>query len=177
MNRLLPTTSVFALFLSGCAPLSVSDYLTVAFPAPAEIDIVCKDGGCETLDTLSLTMTWETDPVFLEGSTLTLYEYRIDYSIPGIDGEIPYFAGISEQTLELGESLSFSIMPIGNQQRELLTSQIPADEVYSGMGILTFAGWDMNNEVIVFPEDGAVFSIGAGNFSALSGTPSTTTGI
>lgn len=175
MNRLL-VSSLLMLSLTGCEPISVADYVQISFPAPAEIDIVCSDGGCEQLDTLAVNMTWDEDPLFLEGSTLSFYQYRIDYDIPGLPEEMPFFAAVSEQSLEVGSSLSFSILPIGNQQRELLMRYIPADEVYTGTATVTFAGWDMNNAVITLPTEGAHFSLGAGNFSALSDIASTTTG-
>jgi len=178
----LLTRGVALFALVGCESTSVVDSLTVFIPNPAEVDTTCSDGGCDSLDTLAVNLTWVQDEyaALPEDSEVHVYQYRVDYSVPGLEvEEIPFYAGYSDFAIKQGESIDVSVVAMGNTQRSWLASAILPGEILSGSGLLTFAGWGPDGEVIEFPPGGQIFTLGVGNFSALSGEPTTntTTGI
>ena len=164
--------------LVGCDSASVVDSLTVFIPNPAQVDTTCSDGGCDTLDTLAVSVNWVKDEyaALPDDSTVRVYQYRVDYLVPDLEvEEIPFYAGYSDFEIKQDQTIDISVVAMGNTQRSWLASAILPGEILNGTGMLTFAGWGPDGEVIEFPPGGQVFTLGVGNFSALSGEPTTIT--
>jgi hypothetical protein len=172
MPQNMPVTLLALLVgLTGCEPLDMTQFLTVTITDPADIDVVCDDGGCDTPDTLAVTVSWNATMPAVEDQQMYIHQYRVDYDIADFAGqEIPFFAGLSDVSFGQDEDVGFSITPIGNTQRGVLGSDTRA-----GTARVTFAGWDQYDNLIVFPADGAEFTINLDNFTTATSTTSSTT--
>lgn len=165
--------------LVGCEPVRTADYLQITFGGPAQVDVACANGGCETLDTVAVTVTWTEDPLFLADDTIEIAQYRIDYVVPGIE-EIPFYAGYTTQYLTPGATVTFDVPVVGGTQRELLGDAIGAGETVTGSATLTLGGWDHQGEVIGddvdVAEGQASFQVLFSDFSVNGGVAEDTAG-
>ncbi|MBA2321906.1 MAG: hypothetical protein H0V89_12220 [Deltaproteobacteria bacterium] len=177
---LLATSSVSLLtVLVGCEPVRTADYLQITFGGPAQVDVECANGGCETLETVAVTVTWTEDPLFLDDDQIEIAQYRIDYAVPGIEG-IPFYAGYTTQFLTPGTTVTFDVPVVGGTQRELLAAAIDAGETLTGSATLTLGGWDHQGEIIGddvdVAEGQATFQVLFSDFSVNGGVVDDTAG-
>jgi hypothetical protein len=153
--------------LAACEPIRTADYLQITFEGPAQVDVNCANGGCEDIDTVPVTVTWSDDPLFLDDDQIEIAQYRVDYSVPSVEGDIPFYAGYTTQYLTPGSTVTFSIAPMGQTQRDLLGPQIAPGQTLIVSATLTLGGWDHENEVIGDDDDEAQapFEIWLADFS------------
>ena len=155
--------------LAGCEPIPLAEYLEVACPGPATIDTNCNNGGCDGVDGLEVSITWPDNPLFTEGSQIELTQYLVsDYVIPGIDGDIPWYAADFSQLVTLGSTSTFLVIPAGSATRDMLQDAVPNDSVYIGTAVIEFAGYDQVNAPVTGIT--GTFQVVVGDLSAL-GTP------
>ncbi len=169
-------TALAALLLAGlaaCEPVRTADYLQISFDGPAQADITCSNGGCSPAEnTATVTVFWQDDPLFLAEDTIEIAQYRVDYAIPGIEGEVPFFAGYTSQFLNPGATVSFEIVPFGQTQRDLVASTIGPGETVIASATLTLGGYGPANEIIGDNEGEAQapFELWLSDFTAATAT-------
>ena len=180
MNRLLPldrprSASLTGLILASgllaaCEPIPSVEYLQADLGGPVQIDSICGDGGCESPDTLTVDVTWSAGGAFLDTDRIDIAQYRVDYEAYGPDGDdegaaIPFFAAVIDEKVHFEQTATFDILPVGNAQREAFEDLVRYDEIWSGTGTVTFAGFDEGNLPIEFR--GGTFQFEVANFNDL----------
>jgi hypothetical protein len=163
---------------AACEPIQTADYLQITFAGPAQVDVNCGNGGCTPVPTVDVTVAFAEDPLFLADDQFEIAQYRVDYSIPGVDGEVPFYAGYTTQYLTPGSTVTFAVVPMGERQRDLVEPTVAPGQVVIASATLTLGGWDPDGEVIGDDEGEAqaTFELWLADFSAMETetTPSTT---
>jgi len=141
--------ALMLLLLLGCGANPVEKDLSIRVSdqaLPLKISTSCEDPSCAELQQL------HTEIVYAAGlpqtETVELDEYRVDYDLDGVKGPVPYFAAKKKLLLSPGESASLSLDISGSSQRSYLIKKLGHASA-SGIGRLTFAGYDHDNHQIL----------------------------
>jgi len=155
------------LFTVGCEPPTSEDLLLITFDdsanaPPVEVDVVCINGGCDPLD-LVATLTFEQHDLLSSSAEVEILQYKVEYDIAS-DAEAeepPFYANYTSVLVALGESASFTVVAVGQSQRDWVFEEYGGGTIDSAIGRLTLAGFDHKNEVV---EVDAQFAIRFGDF-------------
>jgi hypothetical protein len=155
-----------ALLLAGCNDDAVDGDLTATTSAGGElvIDDVCTP-SCVGNDSLEVQVAYASSKIPQQGD-VQLVQYRVDFTLPGLSGTVPFYAGQTSFALSPGKSQSESLLVAGTTQRQFV--QLAAGgRAVSGTAKLTLAGYDFDNRQVFVSTTFAV------TFSPVSGSAPT----
>jgi hypothetical protein len=156
------------LALSACGASPVQDKLSLEISSsqlPLQLSTLCADTTCKTLQRLPVQLLYA--PGLAKTEQVEFAQYRVDYTLDGVKGKVPYYAAAKQLVLTPGESASLSLDVFGEAQRSFMLKAV-GHGMASGIAKITFAGYDHDNAQI-FVE--AQFEVEIGEIDL--GTPST----
>jgi hypothetical protein len=144
-----------ALPVLGCDPEPIEDDLRLSLGTdgePVTVPIGCES-PCDGDARLDVELEY-VDDFRTDDETFELVQYRVDYDLPGTDGDVPYFAGDRGLTLAPGDTASFSVKIAGDAQRQFLLQELGEDAYgLEGRATLTLAGYDSLNAQVFIEGD------------------------
>jgi hypothetical protein len=133
---------------AGCGSPSVADDLTLGVePGSGElqVDSVCKPvcGGADSAS-IHIAYSGTTRPAT---DTVDFKQYRVDYTLHGVNGTVPYFAGLLAIPLAPGADEMQTLQLVGSAQRKFVADATDGQPV-SGSAKLELAGYDFDNRQV-----------------------------
>lgn len=161
---------VAAFAATGCQP-DTSSLLSITYgngqyAPPVRVDTVCDNGGCDGLEQLDATLTFDQQAFVSGTAQVEILQYRVDYALNGLTDQPPYYAGRTDVLCDVGASQDFNVRAAGQAQRDWVYARYLGQQV-DGHATLTLAGYDeLNNQV----EVSADFDISFGDFVTTGAT-------
>lgn len=106
------------------------------------VDTTCEV-TCGGEDQISVLIDYP-DRQYIEDEVIELVQYRVDYDVPLVPGEIPYFAGTLGVSLAPGNGTTLALTAAGSRQRDFVGERVGGDNV-AGTATLTLAGYDWDD--------------------------------
>jgi hypothetical protein len=143
------TPVALAALLGGCgdAEVLVVTFGTGKYAPPVEVDTRCDNGGCDGSEQIEVRIKVEDDAPGSDAE-VEILQYRVDYSLFSVEGEVPYYANVTSVRVAAEEPAEFNVRAAGQRQRDRITSQFGYDQI-DGIGTLTLAGYDQDNEIVL----------------------------
>jgi hypothetical protein len=141
------------LFTIGCEPPATGDQLVITFDddenaPPLDVDLLCY-GECDPVE-LTATLTFKEHDLLPEDAEVQIVQYKVEYDLSDEEGaeEPPFYANLTSVLVNMGESASFTVVAVGQRQREWVLQNYGPNLIDQGIGTLALAGFDHMNEVV-----------------------------
>lgn len=135
----------FLLVSAACGPESSADRLELSIdPGEGAVSVDtrcrvdCSDGK------LGIGISYP-DSNYRVDDQIVLLQYRVDYDVPGVKGEIPFFASPLELTLAPNDVEIMQLAVAGSEQRAFVRKAL-GDKTVLGTATLQFAGYDWSDD-------------------------------
>jgi hypothetical protein len=109
------------------------------------IDDVCSP-SCGGSDSLDVQVSYAAEKTPQQGD-VQLAEYRVDFTLPGVTGTVPFYAGTTTYALSPGKQATQTLLVVGTTQRQFVQQAIGSQSV-AGTAKLTLAGYDFDNRQV-----------------------------
>jgi hypothetical protein len=134
---------------SGCDGASLGDDLTLTpLPqgsGPLLVDHICNP-QCGGSDKVDLRLQYR-ETVAVQQGRLEFRQYRVDFVLPGVAGNVPFFAAPSRFDVNPGDNKVQPLTVVGQAQREFVRQAV-GDVAVLGTAYLTLAGYDAEKRQI-----------------------------
>lgn len=153
---------VLPVLLLACDDPTVGDQLTVtARPngGSLQVDDRCNP-ACAGADSVDVQIAYAKGTTPQQGN-VQLLQYRVDYTLTGVRGDVPFYAGQTSFDLPPGGNQTQTVRAVGSAQRDFVR-QAAGDAVVTGTAKLTLAGYDYDNRQVTID---AVFEVSFGRAS------------
>jgi hypothetical protein len=165
VKRAYPGAVALISLLWGCDTGTLEDRLVLTFApysTPVNVDTDCGNGGCGGQERIAATLGFDRDSYVAEDTRVQFEQYRVEYDLPDIEPDVPYFASPLDLVVTPAETTTFYFYAAGQTQRDFVR-EAAGGEPAQGTARLTLAGYDDQDEQ-VFLEKG--FDISFADFRA-----------
>ena len=129
----------------GCGSDSAAERLVLALGDGGGVLLV--DTTCEATcggdDQIAVRIDYP-DRQYVDDEVIELTQYRVDYDVRLVPGDIQYFAGMLGVSLAPGSGTTVTLTVAGTEQRKYVREHID-DEIVAGTATLMLAGYDWDN--------------------------------